>query len=350
MRRHTKRSSRRFLSEYRRDGTHVQSSGGALTTQADAPSRRNRRPGKARIWLQVLLTLFAFGYLIHGSDLRALEAAFHKAPIWSVPCATLALCAVMAAGTLRWRLLLVAYGAQVSIPLATLFRLQLIGLFYNMLPGAVGGDVLRGIVSRRAFGTAGMSAGLVVVLVERIFGLIALMLLVVGVLLVHPIRMLQLSPWVFTLGALASLGTLIAIAVGRRYASHSNGRLAAYAERLPELTNPSAFVLAIGVSIMNQALVGVMGHLTIWPLAQQVSLLDSLALSPLAFAAIFFPLTVAGAGTRDAAMVALYGLLDVPRETVLSASLEVLLAYGLVAAAGGVLSLAMPLGDESTTA
>jgi uncharacterized membrane protein YbhN (UPF0104 family) len=97
------------------------------------------------------------------------------------------------------------------------------------------------------------------------------------------------------------------------------------------------------MSILNQTLVGIMGHLTIWPLARQVGLLDSLVLSPLAFAAIFFPLTVAGAGTRDAAMVALYGLVDVPRENVLSASLEILLAYGLVAGLGAALSLVTPL-------
>ena len=107
---------------------------------------------------------------------------------------------------------------------------------------------------------------------------------------------------------------------------------------------------ALLMSVVNQTLVGVMGHLTIWTLAPQVQLIDSLVLSPLAFAAIFFPLTVAGAGTRDAAMVALYGLLGVPRETALSASLQVLLAYGLLAALGGALSLVTPLQSASADA
>jgi uncharacterized membrane protein YbhN (UPF0104 family) len=301
------------------------------------------------VLLQVGLTLLAFMYLLHSSDLHALSTAFRKAPLWSVPCAVLALLAVMFAGTLRWRLLLTAYGARAALPIKDLLRLQLIGLFYNMMPGAVGGDVLRGVVSRRAFGAQGVSAGLVVVLVERVFGLIALMLLVVGVLAVHPIRMLKLSPWVFAIGVVASVGTLAAIALGRRLAPRLPATLATRAAALPELSNLPAFGLALAMSIINQMLVGLMGHLTIWPLAHQVGMLDSLALSPLAFAAIFFPLTVAGAGTRDAAMVALYALVDVPRESALSASLEVLLAYGVVAALGGALSLVTPLRASDAT-
>jgi glycosyltransferase 2 family protein len=320
----------------------------ALNAAANSGEPRAKSAGRNTrlVLLQVVLTALAFGYLLHISNLQALSSAFSKAPLWSVPCAVLALLSVMFAGTVRWRLLLTAYGARDTLPLSYLFRLQLIGLFYNMMPGAVGGDVLRGVVSRRAFGDKGMSAGLTVVLVERVFGLIALMLLVVSVLALHPIHMLQLSPWVFAIGLLGSVATLVAIALGRRLAPRLPGPLAARAATLPALVNVGAFALALGMSVLNQTLVGVMGHLTVWPLAHQVGLLDSLVLSPLAFAAIFFPLTVAGAGTRDAAMVALYGLLNVPRETALSASLEVLLAYGVVAAIGGALSLVTPLAGR----
>ena len=161
------------------------------------------------------------------------------------------------------------------------------------MPGAVGGDVIRGLVSRDAFGDR-MSAGLAVVLVERVIGLIALMLLVVTVLAIHPIRDLQFSTWVFVLGAIGCLGALAAIGLGRRLADRLPRVLAKQLENLPELSNLRAFGLALVVSILNQALVGVMGHVAISPLAPQVVLLDSLALSPLAFAAVFFPLTVAG--------------------------------------------------------
>ncbi|MET0389591.1 MAG: lysylphosphatidylglycerol synthase transmembrane domain-containing protein [Polyangiales bacterium] len=298
--------------------------------------------------LQLVLTAAAFGYLLHISNLPALSRAFSEAPLWSVPSATLTLLAVMFAGTLRWSLLMSAYGAR-SVPgLGYLFRLQLIGLFYNMMPGAVGGDVLRGVVSRHAFGPQGMSAGLTVVLVERVFGLLALMLLVISVLGFHPIHGLQLTPWMLGAGLLGSVAALLGIALGRRIAPWLPGVLGRRAAELPGLTRPSAFVVALLMSLINQACVGLMGHWTIGPLAPQVSVIDSLVLSPLAFAAIFFPLTVAGAGTRDAAMVALYGLLGVPKESALSASLQILLAYAIVAALGGALSLVTPLREDAT--
>src|ERR1700759_566422 len=147
-----------------------------------SPSKKSRL-----VVLQLVLTLLAFAYLFHITDVPKLTRAFREAPLWSIPTATGLLLTVMFAGTLRWSLLLRAYGAETPPSLAYLFRLQLIGLFYNMMPGAVGGDVLRGVVSRHAFGPDGMSAGLAVVLIERVFGLLALMLLVAGVLGLHPI-------------------------------------------------------------------------------------------------------------------------------------------------------------------
>ena len=241
-----------------------------------------------------------------------------------------------------------SYGARQTPAIKQLFRLQLIGLFYNMMPGAVGGDLLRGIVSRHAFGPQGMSAGLVVVLVERVFGLLALMLLVVTVLAFHPVNGLQLAPWMLGLGVLGSVGCLLGIAVGKKLAPRLPRVLARRAAELPEIVRPGAFLLALVMSLANQGMVGLMGHMTVRPLAPQVGVLDSLVISPLAFAAVFFPLTVAGAGTRDSLMVAFYGALGVTREQALLASLEILAAYIVVAAIGGGLSLVTPLSEART--
>jgi len=296
--------------------------------------------------LQFALTLAAFAYLLRISDFAALGRAFHAAPLWCVPAATVTLLFIVFVGSLRWRLLMHAYGAKHPPVVTWLYRLQLIGLFYNMLPGAVGGDVLRGIVSRRAFGPHGMSAGLAIVLIERVFGMIGLMLLVVSTLSLHPIPGLQVAPWVFGIGFAACIASILGIAFGRRIAPYLPELLAQRARELPQLSNAAAFIAAIAVSVLNQALVGVMGHLAIGPLAPNVQLVDSLILAPLAFAAIFFPLTVAGAGTRDAAMVSLYGLLGVNKESALTASLEILLCYVLSAALGAWLSAVTPLNAE----
>lgn len=311
--------------------------------EPDPPAADSRKPRVSRLMLfQVGLTVAAFAYLVHTSDVDALLRSFRSAPLWGVPAQVLTLLAVMFAGAIRWRFLLSAYGARAKPPLRRLFKLQLIGLFYNLMPGAVGGDVIRGVVSRDAFGDR-LSAGLAVVFVERVMGLIGLMFLVVGVLAMHPIRGLDLSAWVLVLGVVGCGCALAGIALARRVADKLPRAIRTQLQDLPALSNLLAFGLALIVSIANQALVGVMGHLAIAPLAPQVQLLDSLALAPLAFAAIFFPLTVAGAGTRDAAMVALYGMLGVPRPQVLTASLQILLSYVIVAAIGGVLGMVEPL-------
>jgi glycosyltransferase 2 family protein len=300
------------------------------------------------MWLQIGLTIAAFAYLIYISDVDSLVRSFESAPLWGVPAGVATLLLVMLAGAIRWRLLLSAYGARASLPIGRLFKLQLVGLFYNLMPGAVGGDVIRGLVSRDAFGDR-LSAGLAVVLVERVMGLIGLMFLVVGVLAMHPIRGLSLSPWMFAIGVVACGGALTGIALARRFAGLLPRVIAKQLEDLPALSNLGAFGLALLVSIANQALVGVMGHLAVAPLAPQVQLLDSLVLSPLAFAAIFFPLTVAGAGTRDAAMVALYGMLGVPRANALTASLQILLSYIIVSAIGGLLGMIVPMTPNVRT-
>jgi uncharacterized membrane protein YbhN (UPF0104 family) len=300
---------------------------------------------RKRIWIsvQVTLTLGVFALLIAKTDIASLVQAFHKAPLWRIPAAITTLIVLLSSASIRWRLLLGAYGAAAPPPLRHLLRLQLIGLFYNMLPGAVGGDVVRGLVTRNAFGERGLGAGLAVVLIERIFGLLGLVMLVTTVLGLHPIANLQLPRVALALGVLAGVGALVAVAAARRLSEVLPRKLGMLAASLPELASFPLLAAALAMSVVNQTLVGVIGHLLISPLAPNVQLLDSLVLSPLSFATIFVPITVAGAGARDGAMVWLYGLLGVPRESALLASLQILFCYVLVASFGGLLGVLSPL-------
>ncbi len=304
-------------------------------------------PGRRRLWIavQIVLTAAVFAYLLSIVDGPALLAAFSQAAIWSVPSAVLALLAVMCMGALRWAWLIRAYGGARLPPFLQLLHLQLVGLFVNLLPGAVGGDVVRGVVTRDAFGPRGTLAGVAVVFVERVVGLMGLILLVSGMLLLRPMPALEdlLNRAVLWLGLLAAVTAIAGVAIGRRLAPYAPGRIGELLAALPSLRSPAAFAIAILLSVANQLLVGLVGHAAIGPLAPHVDVLDSLVLSPIAFAAVFFPLTVAGAGTRDAAMVLLYGTLAVSKEHALGASLQVLLTYLIVAGAGGLSALVFPL-------
>jgi uncharacterized membrane protein YbhN (UPF0104 family) len=77
---------------------------------------------------------------------------------------------------------------------------------------------------------------------------------------------------------------------------------------------------------------------------------DSIVILPLANALQFFPLTIGGAGVREAAYVVLYGLAGVPKPKALAASLAVgALAYA-VNALGGVWHLFQPLASKEPSA
>src|SRR5690242_18581880 len=122
---------------------------------------------RALPFLRVAVSLSAFAYLLATVDLAALRFAFGRlgAGAWLLAIA-LVLC-VIVLGTTRWVLLLRAYGATRIPSPARAFQLYMVGLFYNSyLPGGVGGDLVRGIASREAFGddaTAGATAGVTVV-------------------------------------------------------------------------------------------------------------------------------------------------------------------------------------------
>lgn len=253
---------------------------------------------------------------------------------------------VLAIAALRWNTLLLAYGANARPAVTRLFQLHVIGMLYNMLPGSIGGDVLRGVVTRSAFSEGGATAGLAIVLVERIVGLCGLIVLACGLLLVRPIAGIEIAWLLALLGLLASFGAIAAIAVAKHLARFLPGRLADIARSLPPIVKPQWLIAALLWSVVSQALVGVTGHVFVAGLDPRVSIADSLTLAPMAFAATYFPLTVGGAGTRDAAMVALYGAVGVSQPDALAASLQVLIAYVVYAAIGALTSFGSAVGRE----
>jgi hypothetical protein len=94
------------------------------------------------------------------------------------------LVAVLTIVTRWWRLLALA-GCPTSWWNA--LRLTFLGLFFNnVLPGATGGDVVKGVVVAKENPGRGAEA-LVTVLVDRVFGMIALALVALFVILMEPL-------------------------------------------------------------------------------------------------------------------------------------------------------------------
>jgi uncharacterized membrane protein YbhN (UPF0104 family) len=296
--------------------------------------------------LRVIVTLGAVGYLLVTTDRHAVAAALRRASPAAFLAATGLVFGSVILGTLRWRSVLGAYGAREIPPTARLLRYYLVGLFYNTyLPGAVGGDVVRGMATRDAYPQA--AAAFTVVLVERVLGLAALLLLAgttallwppAGVGGVLPLALLGVG------GALLALGL---VAAGRRVGQAVGGRVGRWAMALPVLERPQKLLAAIVLSLGGHLFAAVGGHLTLRGLGVATTLGTSVVLVPLAVAAGFFPLTIAGAGAREGAFVALYRGVGVAQADAVAASFLLLAAQLIVAAVGGLITLFAPVATPA---
>jgi uncharacterized membrane protein YbhN (UPF0104 family) len=219
----------------------------------------------------------------------------------------------------------------------SLVRLYFIAFFYNnYLPGAVAGDVGRGVVTRDAFESEGATASLAVVLVERALGLFALFaLLAVGLAMSSGLPTGSLWLWT-AIGSAGACAVVALIPVGKRLAPHLPGPLGRLAAKLPALVDGRAFAAAIALSVVTQLFVAAAGWALLAALAP-IGLGDSLLVVPLAAATAFLPITVGGAGAREAVYVALCGrLFQLPEAEALAASLGLWLAHLIVAGLGGL--------------
>jgi uncharacterized membrane protein YbhN (UPF0104 family) len=295
--------------------------------------------------LKLAVTGLAFGLLFWRQPLPELWAAARGISLGALVIAVFTQLFALFVGTVRWRALLHAYGAREIPAFSALFRVYLVGYFYNTyLPGAVGGDFMRGVLTRKAFGADGTTRAVAVVFVERVLGLAGLMALTS--LSVALLAQNALSGRIRSFAVLAMLGALLgvlALSNGRRLARFAPARLAGLLDALPELQQPAPFVLAMLLSIVTHTLVALCGHVLIQAMLPSVTLSQSLWAMPLAAAAGYFPFTVAGAGTRDLAMVQLYMSSDVPRATAVATALAFLLTTLIAAGIGGLLQWIAPL-------
>jgi uncharacterized membrane protein YbhN (UPF0104 family) len=297
-------------------------------------------------WLGAIVrvagTVAGLAWIATHVDLDAAGRALGRVPPATFAAATALIAANVVVAALRWAVLLRAYGAVRVPPLSRLTYLYFVAFFYNnYLPGAVAGDVGRGVVTRDAFEGEGAAGALAVVLVERALGLFGLFALL-GAGLATAGRALDtgaLAAWTAA-GCAGSCALVALIPLARRLAPHLPRPLGPIAARLPALRDPRAFAAALALSVGTQALVVLAGWLLLDALAG-LGLTASLLIVPLAAATTFLPITVGGAGAREAVYVALCGrLYGVPEAAALAASLGLWLAHLVVGAAGGLLQLA----------
>lgn len=285
------------------------------------------------IWpLRLGLVLILPGvWLLTFADRQALAATAAQLPLGHLVLATLMILLAMCVGAIRWRLIMTALGARSRLGLLSAMRLYLVSYFYNIfIPGAVGGDILRGVLLRRRFDNA--AASYLVVALERVIGLIALGCFFLIGLLAGP-QFMEPRDAALALGILSALG--VGVIVIARFSERIYARWRAF----PPIHAPSGLVLAFAISFLSHAAsIGAFAILADG-LDLPIGLLDLALIVPVAFVAGVIPIAIVGVGPREVAMVALLRLFQISPERALVLSLSFALINIVIAAIGGLLQL-----------
>lgn len=255
--------------------------------------------------------------------------------------AVLALVMLVPATAMRWGVVQQAIGAPI-LP-AQLIRLSLVGVFFNqILPTPIGGDAMRVWGARRL----GLSLGKATsgVLLERAWGLGTLLLFTAPI---WPWLLPETAPRM-ALAAGSTAMALIALLVGLAVLRHPPTR---FTRRLPNVlvaflddaratTIPVSRMLAVLVwSVAGHA--ASMGAMAILAAAMGLALppIDILIAVPIALLAAVVPISFAGWGVREGALVATLTALGATQADALALSVAFGLTHLPLALPGAVLWL-----------
>jgi len=148
------------------------------------------------------------------------------------------------------------------------------------------------------------------------------------------------------LGLSAAAAALIGVAIAPKLAPHLPESLGKPLRALPQLRSALPFLGALLLSLVIHGVNVAAGHAIMHSLEPTVTWAQSAVVMPLIGASAFFPLTVGGAGVREAAFAALYGTVGVPEATAYAGSLSFWACQLLTAGVGGVINMLVPLSGS----
>lgn len=233
----------------------------------------------------------------------------------------------------RWQAVLDAIGA--ALPFKDVFVFWYIGAFFNQtLPSAVGGDVVRGYLAYKdGVGFAPVFNSLIL---ERVVTVLALLVLVAG-LSPFTVGMVESANW-FIAAAWAALavgvvGAFVLTILDRLPARVAHWRLvqgmavlAGDARAL--LLKPVHASAAMAWSLAGHVNLSVVVYLLARALDVELGLMTALVLFPPVLLAQTVPVSLAGWGVREGAMVAMFALVGMAGDEAFALSV----LYGIVIA------------------
>jgi uncharacterized membrane protein YbhN (UPF0104 family) len=279
--------------------------------------------------LRAAVSLALIAWILRGTDLREVWAAFRTADVRYVLLAIALIPFGYFFSVSRWRTLLRAQGGDATYPF--LYRSLLTGIFFNnFLPSTIGGDAIRAWDTARS--GVGKATALTIILVDRFVGLLALLLFAaVGLLGAGRLaeRVPDLALWVLGVGAVM-VAVAVVLFLPNRIKAPPLAALFAFRGHTRALAG------AFFWSLCLQALV----VLNAWVLARalhvELGLAPFFLIVPLAVFLMMVPVSINGIGVRENLFVFFLASFGVAEATGLAFAW---LDYGLVllqALAGGL--------------
>jgi glycosyltransferase 2 family protein len=277
--------------------------------------------------------------LLSRTDTTALMARLVAIdPRWLTAAFALTLVQVV---LISWRWAVIMAGLNASIGTMRALRINLAAFFLGQaLPTSIAGDAWR-VWKIRSLGFD-IGTGLRGVLIDRTTAMIGLVLVMLPT---APLLLARMPDpemrWSVAAGLAIGVALLaLALSADRLSGRWASGRLSGVAEfgRAVRglLSHPVTAIPIIGVSVVVHLAAGVTMWLIAGSLGLAVGLVDCLVLMPPIVLVAGMPLSIAGWGLREGAMVAVFALVGVPMEGSLLMSVLLGLLLLLVSLPGGL--------------
>ncbi len=273
--------------------------------------------------LKVSFAVLLVGWLVRSGNLdaRALGIFIERPGLLALDLALFTFGTFIA--SLRFKVLLRI--AKVDFSLAKLFLLQLTAFFFNtVIPGNIGGDVVKGIYVAREAKAATRTTVLLLVFVERLLGVTALIFMGTIVALLGGTKLWAnpllrpLASAVVGLGAALLIGGLLALLVVRK-AGHRLDAFTSGPSKISKLLNqlvasmrlvsqgPGAIAIALLLSMSYHAAgMGLFTVLTEAILGQDVPYSSVATVFPLGLLSLMLPISPSGLGVGHVAFKRLF--------------------------------------------
>ena len=293
--------------------------------------------------LKIAASLILITIVVHAFDVRGITTHFEKVDVATLLLAVSVALSIALMHTARWLAVIAAGGYRLGF--RTALQIVLIGHFFNqVLPSSVGGDAVRAWCAYRAGLSLGAAAGTVII--DRAVALFALLLLVAAGLpwlfeiVADPVARWTLSTVIFI--GLAGFGVFLALSGLPRFLARWRAvrvllDLAALARKV--MSAPRHALPVILFSVLGFVGAAFIVFCLARAMQLDVTLKDCVLLVPPVVLITVVPVSIAGWGLREGAMVVAFGFIQVPASAAFALSVLFGLTFAIVSLPGSLLWL-----------